>query len=179
MQLSPNIRNHTDNNCFIYSFVAASYLKNNNFEEEEGRNDSLKLTSPEFYQNMSSLQPVGEFAIPMGFKQFREPDEEDERITIFANSLMTPVYAQWLSNDNFVEMVEKVLAELSTFASSGRGCWLEKVFRVDIKFAKYTPASGSSYIDLAPHLQKCNSLPTYGTIQTTTVSFTALSQLPI
>ena len=39
-------------------------------------------------------------------KQFREPDEDDERITIFANSLMTPVYAEGLSNDNFVEMME-------------------------------------------------------------------------
>ena len=62
-----NIRNHTDNNCFIYSFVAASYLKKNDFEGEEGRNDSLKLTSPEFYQNMSSVQPAGDFAMPMGF----------------------------------------------------------------------------------------------------------------
>ena len=62
-----NIWNHTDNICFLYSFVAASYLKSNNFEGEEGRSDSLKLTSPEFYQNMSTLQPAGEFTMPMGF----------------------------------------------------------------------------------------------------------------
>ena len=91
-------------------------------------------------------------------KQFREPDEDDERITIFANSLMTPVYAEGLSNDSFVEMVEKMPAVLFTFASSGSGWLLEKVLRVNIKFAKYRAASGSSYIDLPPHLQKCNSL---------------------
>ena len=89
---------------------------------------------------------------------FREPDEDDERITIFASSLMTPVYAEGLSNADFSSMVEKMLAVLFTFASSGSGCLLEKVLRVKIKFAKYRPASGSSYIDLSPHLQKCNSL---------------------
>ena len=59
-----NIRNHTDINCFIYSIVAASYLKHNDSEGEEDRNDSLKLTSPEFYQN---IQPAGEFEMPVGF----------------------------------------------------------------------------------------------------------------
>ena len=92
------------------------------------------------------------------FKHFREPDEDDERITIFANSLMTPVHAEGLSNADFSSMVEKMLAVLFTFASSGSGCLLEKVLRVKIKFTKYRPASGSSYIDLPPHLQKCNSL---------------------
>ena len=91
-------------------------------------------------------------------KLFREPDEDNERISIFANSLMTPVYAEGLSNDNFVEMVEKMLAVLFTFASSGCGWLLEKFLCVNIKCAKYRPASGSSYIDLPPHLQKCNSL---------------------
>ena len=52
-------------------------------------------------------QKVQFFAELQLLKQFREPDEDDERITIFANSLMTPVYAEGLSNDNFAEMVEK------------------------------------------------------------------------
>ena len=77
-------RNHTDNNCFIYSFVAASYLKSNNFEEEEGRNDSLKLTSSEFYQNMSSPQPAGEFAMPMGFNDIdRFETLNDVKVNVF------------------------------------------------------------------------------------------------
>ena len=91
-------------------------------------------------------------------KHFREPDEDEERITIFANSLMTPVYAEGLSNADFSSMLEKMLAVLFTLASSGSGWLLEKVLRVNIKFAKYRPASGSSYIDLPPHLQKCNFL---------------------
>ena len=82
-------------------------------------------------------------------KHFREPDEDDERLTIFANSLMTPVYAEGLSNADFSSMVEKMLAVLFTFASSGSGWLLEKVLRVNIKFAKYRPASGSSYVDLS------------------------------
>ena len=91
-------------------------------------------------------------------QQFREPDADDERITIFANSLMTPVYAEGLSNDNFVEMVEKMLAVLFTFASSGSGWMLERVIRVNIKFAKYRPATGSSFIALPTKLQNCRAL---------------------
>ena len=91
-------------------------------------------------------------------KHFREPDYDDERMTIFANSLMTPVYAVGLSNADFLSMVGKMLAVLFTVASSESGWLLEKVLRVNIKFAKHRPASGSSYIDLPSHLQKCNSL---------------------
>ena len=68
-------------------------------------------------------------------KQFREPDKDDERIPIFANSLMTPAYAEGLSNDNFVEMVKKMLAILFT-CLFWKWWLLEKVLRVNINFAK-------------------------------------------
>ena len=72
------------NNCFLYSFVAASYLKSNNFEGE-GRKDSLKLTSPEFYQNMPLLQPAGEFTIPMGFNDVDKFETlNDVEVNVFA-----------------------------------------------------------------------------------------------
>ena len=89
-----NIRNHTDNNCFIYSFVAASYLKSNNFEGEEGRNDSLQLTSPEFYRKMSSLQPAGEFAMPMGFRdidKFETLNDVEVNVFGFENRDLFPI----------------------------------------------------------------------------------------
>ena len=89
-----NVRNHTDNNCFIYSFVAASYLKSNNFEGEEGRNDSLKLTSPDFYRNMSSLQPAGEFAMAMGFKdidKFETLNDVEGNVFGFENRHLFPM----------------------------------------------------------------------------------------
>ena len=70
---------------------------------------------------------------------------------------MTPLYAEGLSNDNFVEIVEKMIAVLFTFASSGSGWLLEKIIRVNLKSTKYRPASGASYMDLPTYLQKCNS----------------------
>ena len=111
-------------------------------------------------QNLSAGPEKVQFSAELQLlKQFREPDEDDERITIFANSLMTPVYSEGLSNADFSSMVEKILAVLFNFASSRSGWLLEKVLCVNIMFAKYRPASGSSYIDeLPPHLQECNSL---------------------
>ena len=89
-----NIRNHTDNNYFIYSFVAASYLKTNDFEGEEGRNESSKLISPEFYQNMSSLQPAGEFAMPMAFvdiEKFETLNDVEVNVFGFENRDLFPM----------------------------------------------------------------------------------------
>ena len=100
----------------------------------------------------ASLQKFQFSADLQHIKQFLDPDEDDKRIAIIASSLMTPVCNEGFSNDNFVEMVERMLAVLFTSASSGSGWLLEKVLRVNIKFSKCRPASCSSYIDLLPNL---------------------------
>ena len=45
-------------------------------------------------------------------------------------------------------MVEKMLSILTTFASMGSGWVLEEVLKVDVKFARFRPIRGSSYIAL-------------------------------
>ena len=89
-----NIRNHTENNSFIYSFVVGSYLMSSNFQGEERRNDSLKLRSVEFYQNMSSLQPTGEFAMPMSFNgihKFETLNDVEVNVFGFENRSLSPM----------------------------------------------------------------------------------------
>ena len=100
-----NIRNHTDSNCFIYSFVAASYLKNNDFEGEEGQNDSLKLTFHEFYQNLSSLQPAGEFAMPMSFndiEKFETLNDIEVNVFVFENRDLFPMRVSKKSTSSLI-----------------------------------------------------------------------------
>ena len=66
-----------------------------------------------------------------------KPDNaEGERIEIYANSPMTPVYANGLTIAAYCGMVEKLMRILMTIASMGSGWVLEKVLKVDVKFAR-------------------------------------------
>ena len=76
---------------------------------------------------------------------------DDERFEIYANSLMTPVLNDRKSNETYLNMMDKKLTVLSTFASSGSGGILEKVIKVDVKFAHFRQVNGSSY--LAPPMK--------------------------
>ena len=68
----------------------------------------LKFKQERIDQKLSAGPQKVQFSAELQLlKQNRETDEVDERNPIFANSLMTPLYAEGLSNDNFVEMVEK------------------------------------------------------------------------
>ena len=63
--------------------------------------------------------------------------ETEERIEIYANSLMSPIYVESLTDELYWSMVEKMMAVLSTFASSGSGWVVEKI----IKLAPNLPAT--------------------------------------
>ena len=66
------------------------------------------------------------------FKPKHETDEDDENLVIFADSLFTPVTAGGISNYDFALMVEKMLAVLFTFVSSGSGWLLDRVIRLHL-----------------------------------------------
>ena len=66
---------------------------------------------------------------------------------------MTPVLNDGMSDETYWTMVDEMLTVLATFASSGSGWifirkWLEKVIKLDVKFARYRPVNGSSYLTL-------------------------------
>ena len=88
-----------------------------------------------------------------------QPDNaEGERIEIYANSLMTPVYANGLTIAAYWGMVEKMMSVLTTFASIGSAWVLEKVLKVYVKFARFRPIRGSSYIALPTKIANCRDL---------------------
>ena len=77
----------------------------------------------------------------------------EERNEIYVNSLMKPIYVEGLTEELYWSMVEKMMAVLSTSASSGSG-WVE-IIDLDIKFAHYRPISGSSYLASLHKLANC------------------------
>ena len=90
--------------------------------------------------------------------QDKNATETEERIDIYANSLKTPIYVEGLTNELYWSMVEKMMAVLSTFGSSGSGWVVEKIIKLDIKFARYRPIRGSSYLALPHKLANCRGL---------------------
>ena len=62
--------------------------------------------------------------------------ETEECIEIYANSPMMPIYVEGLTDELYWSMVEKMMADLSTFVSSESGLVVEKIIKLDIKFAR-------------------------------------------
>ena len=65
---------------------------------------------------------------------------------------MTAVYVKGLTDKLYWNKMEKSMAVLSTFASSGNG-WVVKKIKIDIKLARYRPFPGSSYLVLPNNSQ--------------------------
>ena len=83
---------------------------------------------------------------------------DDERIEIYTNSLMTPLLNDGMSDDTYWTMLVKFLIVLAKFASSGSGRILGKIIKLDVKFARYRPVNGSSYLPLPVKIANCRGL---------------------
>ena len=71
---------------------------------------------------------------------------------------MTPVIAGGISNDDFALMVEKMLAVLFTFVSSGSGWLPDRVIRLHVNFVQYRSIRGLSFIALPCELSTCQAV---------------------
>ena len=112
-------------------------------------------------QRLSQGSQKVKFAVKVQLLKLHQDEnstETEERIEIYANSLMTPIYVEGLTDELYWSMVEKMMADLSTFASSGSGCVVEKIIKLDIKFARYRPIRSSSHLALPHKLANCRGL---------------------
>ena len=88
---------------------------------------------------------------------YDDPDiQEVDRIGIYANSLMTPVYANGVSDEAYWQMAENIMRVLALFYSWGSGWTFENVLKVDVKFARFRPIHASSYFALPSKIANCS-----------------------
>ena len=85
-------------------------------------------------------------------------DVDDDRLSIYVRSNMQAVYKEGLKNEQYLEMVEKMLATLYTFTASGSGWMVDKIVQLEIRLALFAPMTCSSYIALPNKLQNSNSI---------------------
>ena len=112
-------------------------------------------------QRLSQGPQKVQFAVKVQLLKLHQDEnstETEERIEIYANSLMTPIYVEGFTDELYWSMLEKMMAVLSTFASSGSGWVVEKIIKLDVKFARYRPIRGSSYLALPHKLANCRGL---------------------
>ena len=83
-------------------------------------------------------------------------DEDGMKIVVRSN--MQPVYKEGLKEEEYLDMVEKMLTILYTFTASGSGWIVVKIVQLEIRVALFAPMTGSSYIALPNKLQSSNSL---------------------
>ena len=84
--------------------------------------------------------------------------QDEDGMKVFVRSNIQPVYKEGLKEDEYLDMVEKMLFILYTFAASGSGWILVKIVQLEIRVALFAPMTGSSYIALPNKLQSSNSL---------------------
>ena len=87
-----------------------------------------------------------------------KPIQDEDRIEIFVWSNMKAVHKEGLKDEEYLDMVEKMLSVLYTFTASGSGWILVKIVQLDVRLALFAPMTDSSFIALTNKLQSCNSL---------------------
>ena len=83
---------------------------------------------------------------------------EDDRIEMYANSLITPVYTNGVLHEVYWQMVEKTMSVLATIIWLESGWKFEEDLKINVKFARFRPIHGSSYTALQSKIFNCSGL---------------------
>ena len=90
--------------------------------------------------------------------ELEKPIQDDDGMKIFVRSNMQPVHKEELKEDEYLDLVEKMLATLYTFKASGSDWIVVKTVYLEIRVALFAAMTGSSYIALPNKIQSYNSL---------------------
>ena len=81
-------------------------------------------------------------------------DQETEYITIYSNTNFVNVDVEGIDDEQFHDMVDKVISTIHQFASHGSGWRVNQIEALKVKFAKFSPIRGSSFIEIPKGLKK-------------------------
>ena len=88
-----------------------------------------------------------------------KPDgDEMKRVTIFANSPMQVILGTELSEDQYFDAIEHILNVVGMYASSGSGWIVERIEKLELRFARFNPIRGSSFLKLPSALNALRCL---------------------
>ena len=80
-------------------------------------------------------------------------EDQPESVEIYLNTDLITGFADGLSTEDYVKMINNLLAILISFRAHGSGWALEKLNQLEVKMAKFQPVRGWSWIALPDELQ--------------------------
>ncbi len=83
--------------------------------------------------------------------------EEPEKITIYANTKMTPIYFIGLDEERFQTLVDQLVNTVNSFSSHGSGWTVEKIDKICLNLVRFSPMAASFYLKLPRGLEKAAS----------------------
>ena len=76
-----------------------------------------------------------------------------EKTMLYLNSKIINVFCNGIDNETYLEMVELMVNAINTFPSHGSGCTVERIEKMSVSFAAFSPIQAVSYIHLPNSLK--------------------------
>ena len=76
-----------------------------------------------------------------------------EKTTSYLNSNMINVFFNGIEKGTYLELIEQMVNAINTFASQGSGWIVERIEKLAVSFAAFSPIRAGSYIDLCDSLK--------------------------
>ena len=83
-----------------------------------------------------------------------------ERTMLFLNTKTLTVYFEGIAGDQFLELIEHMINQVNSFSSHGSGWMIDRIEKLQINFAAFSPRGAGSYLELPDALSAASTLLT-------------------
>ena len=83
-----------------------------------------------------------------------------EKILLFLNTKTLTVYVEGIAGDQFLELIEHMVNQVNSFSSHGSGWIIDRIEKLQIIFAAFSPIRAGSYLELPDALSAASTLLT-------------------
>ena len=105
-----------------------------------------------------------QFHVEVGM--IKTPTEKDggtgnfERTMLFLNTRTMTVYFEVIAGDQYLELIERMVNQVNSFSSPGSGWIIDRIEKLQISFAAFSPKRAGSYLELSDALSAASTLLT-------------------
>ena len=82
------------------------------------------------------------------------------RTMLFLNTNTLTVYFEGIAGDQFLELIEHMVNQVNSFSSHGSGWIIDRIEKLQISFAAFSPIRAGSYLELPDALSAASTLLT-------------------
>ena len=83
-----------------------------------------------------------------------------ERTMLFLNTKTLTVYFEGIAGVQFLELIEHMVNQVNSFSSHGSGWIIDRIEKLQISFAAFSPIRAGSYLELPDALSAASTLLT-------------------